>query len=459
MKLQSLPRDIQILVVEFITIDDCYALKEADNKFLNTLQLPESFWAKKVYEKHIQYLNKTLNTFKLFKSSLPYYVPTSLEFNNFRNAKTLWEGWMQSQKRLSTSLEVSEIEKDRTKDFCQGVCAILTDPRVPLPSLRRETEYIPTSSCFENFLTEIDFNTYPKSSPYDENCSFLEEVCGLMYGKLERNLQRIKAGEIATVGRRFLKTYEGRQTQRSNRIRLENVKKTKAKIEEVLAGAQSLVRSHCKIIKNYLLSLKENRVLLKEYDRCWKEFTYSLIEMNSLTKSYEDVLKMSSNKSFSTWKGMVQVWVDEVHNEVSVKLTASFHTLLIDVIKKEVVGKCNSLKQKRFAFDEEEMDCQERDNEKTVKLLLKSFIAFSDISLQKDDETMCDSQPKLNLINYLTPKIKNIIEASAVTEVPSKMNEILNVVRSVLYAISNGEISLEQISQGSSLLKMEKNRI
>ena len=83
----SLPIDIKLIVIDFLSIDDCFILQELKRGFFNGVRT--SFWSKKLFEKHIQHPEKLLNILKYSDYKPAYYTPSFAEFGNFFNAQLL----------------------------------------------------------------------------------------------------------------------------------------------------------------------------------------------------------------------------------------------------------------------------------------------------------------------------------------------------------------------------------
>ena len=390
--LVSIPTDIRISIIEFLSIDDCFALQSAKRELFN--QVKSSFWARKVFEKHIQHPEKLLNLLKCSDSQNPYFVPSSIEFNDFLAAKTLWQNLLNSKKKVFNFFVSINGDNQGVNSFVNRIYKVLSDPPLPMPVMRRENQYDPASSNFEAFLSDISFGIHPTMNSKDKDYLMLKKTCELMESDAdELQIYTPKGIRSPRKSERRSSRLFSKRTRQNKKPRLNGLEKKKssglgnknvlkADIEAVkvqregFIGVQNLVKSHCKIIKNYLLSLREDKVVLKEYQRCWKEFTYSMIELNCLMRPYEELLASTSSRfpqknmqASSFWRGMIKFWIKEVYNKLAFKLKSSFQSLSMDVSAGESTKSNNNC------------SANLEENEKKSKLLKKSSIALSDINL------------------------------------------------------------------------------
>ena len=402
----KLPEDLQLLIIEYLPPSDYSSLQLVNQELYQLFQRKPSLWAKQLFSCIIQSPNKSLNLFKFEIGEKKMYIPKQIEFNQFIEAKELWKcGAINKNRFLKFLIDLSQ-DSSSAMTFVDRIIKILVDPSLPEPVLKKDIYFFPTQSKFQNFLTELFYEIVP-ALKNDSDQMYLSSLC--------KKIKDLNQKSDALI---YLRWYNSSENQLNNDV-----------LSNFLIDFSELIKSHCNAIQGYISHIEDEKIQMKEYNRCWKEYTYSVIEIDNLLKPLSTLVNDIYSEQypnhpqfpqFSFWRLMVKLWYQQVYSRLADKLKASYKKLFLSALI-EKLNQSDLLPAKLYEinmelenfdnssrFDEEDQYLIEKD----IKIVRKHLIALEDLSLNEftvfyhDCELNDEESPKSQIVKFIAEELK-----------------------------------------------------
>jgi len=288
------------------------------------------------------------------------------------------------------------------------------NPSLPAPNLKRDIHFFPTETEFQNFLTEKFFNI-KSNNLFDCEVKVTEKVCKFICNASSTE------NAILPLARWY-------QKEAFNAIESAEKSIEVSALETLLSHLNNMFNNYCQFVLYYLNSLNDDKVILKQYYKCWEDFVIALIDTDRILAPVAQIVNDTYQEahpdhpqfpSFSIWRMMAKAWYSIVYKNMAEKLgqavKETIETLMKNAINKTQISSYSKYMVKKNEVLEVEVteDDQEFEEEqaKSLKLIKKFRRSIEDLSFNEytvfynDCDLPNQESPKFEMTNAVIDQI------------------------------------------------------